>query len=138
MNDFHCPITGSLSAALWAAAEPLLAPALAVAGTHNTADVAAAIRAGSMQLWLVDGLATVTEIVVFPRMRVLNLCFVGGRVFDDAGNFRSSAAALLKAIENYARDLGCRRLYGGGRAGWGPALRRHGWVSLPEIYKDLP
>lgn len=139
MDDFlqHQPLTGCLPAALWAAAEPLLAPAAAVSMTHDTADIADAINEGLMQLWLSPGLAVVTEIALFPKMRVLNICFVGGTVFDAVGGFASDAAGMLAAIESYARGLGCRRLYGGGRAGWGPALRRHGWLAMPEIYKDL-
>jgi len=129
---------------LWAAAAVLLAPALAVSGTHEPDDVAAAVAVGDMQLWLADGLAIVTEIAVYPQLKALNFCFVGGEALrrqqkaSDADTPLSPAGeTLLSAVSSFARRHGCRRLNGGGRAGWGRALEFDGWKKTTEYYKDF-
>ncbi len=46
-------------------------------GTHDFIDVAEGIYKGTMQLWPTPKGCIVTEIVVYPRKRMLNV-FLGG------------------------------------------------------------
>ena len=50
-------------------------------GTHNFEDVAKGILEGNMQLWPTPRGCIVTEIVVYPRKKVLNV-FLGGGELD--------------------------------------------------------
>ena len=49
-------------------------------GTHNWEDVVESIAKGTMQLWAAPRGCIVTEIVVYPRKKVLNIFFSRWRI----------------------------------------------------------
>jgi hypothetical protein len=88
-------------------------PALALCGgTHNEDDVLAGIYSGKFVLWVPDdqSAALVSEIITYPRLKVLN-CFLGG------GSLHG-LQSLEKRITVFAHQMGCTKLRIIGRDGW--------------------
>ena len=110
------------AAALWSRARPWLQDALAHAGgTHEIEDVLGAIGEGRLQLWLGERCAGVTEILTFPRKRMLNLFLAGGDLDE--------MKTLQAGLEAFARAHACDGMMFSGRltraarraSGWGRA-----------------
>ena len=95
-------------------------------GTHNFDDVAAGLTSGKMQLWPSPKGCIVTEIVVYPRKKVLNV-FLGGGELDQILDMHSDVIAWSKA-------QGCEALMMTGRFGWKKPLEKHGWKTLHCSY----
>jgi hypothetical protein len=70
-------------------------------------DIEDKIREGIFLLWASKNSAFVTEFVVFPQHTAMNLLFCGGDYKE--------LEAMLPHIEEYAKQCGVKRLYGGGR-----------------------
>ena len=79
-------------------------------GTHTFDDIVAGIFSQKMQLWGNKKSAVVTEIVVYPRAKVLNYFLAGGDL-DELKQMRPH-------IEEWATGLGCNRVTLSGRPGW--------------------
>lgn len=88
-------------------------------GTHTFEDIAAMVASGRVQFWPAERGCLVTEILVYPRCRVLNV-FLGGGELDQLTDMQSSVVAWAKA-------MGCARMSIQGRRGWVRALEKHGW-----------
>jgi hypothetical protein len=71
----------------------------------------------------------VTEFVIFPKHKVLNLLFCGGDY--------NELVEMLPSIEAFARAAECKRLYGGGRKGWSRKLKHLGFEEEHMIRKEL-
>ena len=100
----------------WARCAPWLEAALAEAdGSHSLEDVKAAVLAGEADFWPGKRAAMVTEIITFPRRRVLNFWLAGG----DLAELRDE---LRPRVEELARKHGCQAAHVAGRQGWARAL----------------
>ena len=95
-------------------------------GTHLFEDVEAGLLSGVMQLWPSPKGCIVTEIVVYPRKKVLNV-FLGGGELDQILDMHSDVIAWSKA-------QGCEALMMTGRFGWKKPLEKHGWKTLHCSY----
>ena len=95
-------------------------------GTHDFIDVAEGIYKGTMQLWPTPRGCIVTEIVVYPRKKVLNV-FLGGGELDQILEMHEDVIAWAKA-------QGCSALTMTGRFGWKKPLKAHGWEPLHASY----
>ena len=116
---------------------PMLEPAVARSDGHWAIwDVAAALASGSMHLWLaLDGdepvAACTTAVVTYPRARVLQIVFMGGRHLD-------RMLELLPFFEDHARVMQCAQVEEWGRPGWQGVLKAAGWrVGKIVMTKDL-
>ena len=105
--------------ALMALKKPLL-KALARAGhTHSVQDVADMIARDAVQFFGNERGACITEVINYPRRRVLNCWLTFGEL--------EACLALQPAMEAYARECGCNALVATGREGWLPALEKQNW-----------
>jgi hypothetical protein len=95
-------------------------------GTHNFNDVAEALASGKMQLWPAPKGCIVTEIVVYPRKKVLNV-FLGAGELDQLMDMHKDVIAWSKA-------QGCVAVTITGRHGWKKPLTKHGWKPLHASY----
>jgi len=95
-------------------------------GTHNFDDVAEALASGKMQLWPAPKGCIVTEIVVYPRKKVLNV-FLGAGELDQLMDMHKDVIAWSKA-------QGCVAVTITGRYGWKKPLTKHGWKPLHASY----
>jgi len=87
------------------------------------------ISRGLFHLWAGKRSALVTEFVIFPNHKVLNLLFCGGDY--------NELVEMLPSIEAFARAAECKRLYGGGRKGWSRKLKHLGFEEEHMIRKEL-
>ena len=101
----------------WAEVEPHLRRATDRTGCYEPIDLLAAAIAGRMGIWVAerDGAidaAIVTEIRQYPRRRVLEVPFIGGR------NLRGWVKPLLDVLDAHGRAAGCSHIAGSDRKGW--------------------
>lgn len=91
-------------------------------GTHSLSDVIEGITSGKMQLWPSPKGCIVTEIVVYPRKKMLNV-FLGGGELDQLLDMHKDVIAWSKA-------QGCEAITITGRFGWKKPLKAHGWKPM--------
>jgi hypothetical protein len=96
-------------------------------GTHLFDDIADGIRKGVMQLWPTPRGCIVTEIVVFPRKKVVNIFLVGGEL--------DQIVDMHESVIQWAKSQGCSALTGHGRAGWERPLKKYGWNVTHVSYE---
>ena len=107
---------------------PWIEAALEKSGGLNTWDqVVAGIQSGMMQLWPAQRGCIVTEIVVYPRKKVLNV-FLGGGELDQLLDMHND-------VTDWAKSYGCEALTITGRFGWKKPLKAHGWEPLHASYQ---
>ena len=111
--------------------KPWLEAALELSGgTHTLDDVVQAIIKGEMQFWPAPKGCAVTEIVNYPRKKVLHIFLAGGEMeqiidMDDS------------AVE-FAKMNGCTGMSIAGRKGWKRVLKDKGYVeTFTVLGKDI-
>ena len=95
-------------------------------GTHSFEDIALGIKEARMQLWPSPRGCIVTEIVVYPRKKVLNLFLAGGEL-DQLLDMNSDMNA-------WAKQQGCTGGTLTGRIGWKKILEPMGWKLIHSYY----
>ena len=88
-------------------------------GTHDFSDIVEGLHKGVLQLWPTPKGCLVTEIICFPKKRVLNV-FLGGGELEQILDMHES-------VIDWAKAQGCCALTMSGRAGWVKPLKEHGW-----------
>jgi len=111
--------------------KPWLEAALELSGgTHTLDDVVQAIIKGEMQFWPAPKGCAVTEIVNYPRKKVLHIFLAGGEMeqiidMDDS------------AVE-FAKMNGCTGMSIAGRRGWKRVLKDKGYEeTFTVLGKDI-
>jgi hypothetical protein len=79
-----------------------------------------------MQLWPTPRGCIVSEIVVYPKVKQLNI-FLGGGELDQIMDMHTD-------VITWAKAQGCSALTMTGRAGWKKPLSEHGWDQLHSSY----
>lgn len=79
------------------------------------------ILGGRAQLWCGDGCAGVTEVAPDSRLHILL-----------AGGAMPGLLAMLPSVEAFARAMGCRAVYLGGRRGWRRVFAKFGYAQQGE------
>lgn len=97
--------------------------------SYTLQDIEDKIREGIFHIWPGEKSVMITEFVIFPQVRALNLLFCGGDF--------SELEKMLPYIEEFAKKAGCKRLYGGGRKGWHRKIKHLGFVPEYLIRKEL-
>ena len=90
--------------------------------THTFEDVARMICEGKLQIWPGPKGCAVTEVIEYPRKKVLH-CFLAGGELDQILDMIDSA------IE-WGKTQGCESLTLSGRMGWGRVLDKHGFKPV--------
>jgi len=88
-------------------------------------DIAEAVEKGTMQSFVNNDSMIVTEVVEFPRGKVLNCVLLVG-VMEDC-------MAMLDGIADFAREHGCMSMRAQGRKGWVRILPNYGWKQKPVV-----
>jgi len=95
-------------------------------GTHTVDDVAREIIAGKLQLWPGRQSAIVTEIEVYPRMKVIHFFLAGGDLAE--------LQEMTPKIEAWGKAHGCSRASLAGRRGWERSfLTREGYRPMWHV-----
>lgn len=113
-----------------AAHRPELEAALAYGdGTHTYDDVRAMIERGDAQFWPGPASCIVTEVIGFPRRKILNLFLAGGKIDE--------LHAMLPLVLAWGTAQGCDGARLAGRRGWGRTFLRHeGWAEAAVVYSS--
>jgi len=113
----------------WHEIEPLLAKATVRTGCYEPIDLLLLAGAGRAGIWLCThqghlDAALCTQIVAYPRKRVLEVMFGGG------GNLWRWRRQLVETIDRHAREHGCSHVATCGRPAW---LRAWGAKATGDI-----
>jgi hypothetical protein len=95
-------------------------------GTHEFEDIVLGIAEGRMQLWAAPRGCIVTEIVIYPRKKLLNLFLAGGKL-DQLIDMNDDITAWAKSHDCVGGTIT-------GRLGWKKALAPLGWKLLSAQY----
>lgn len=99
--------------AAWARWSPELAKALL--DTHTLGDVLGLLKSGDAQLWTDREAAVVTEIVIYPRKKVLRAWLASGKY--------EGIRRIEDRVIPWAKDYGCQEIQIVGRLGWRRRLK---------------
>lgn len=83
-------------------------------GTHEFVDVVDGVLTGKMQLWPGERGCLVTEIVSYPRKKVLHIFLAGGKL--------DQLLDMYDAVSAFGQMNGCDRMTLAGRPGWRKVL----------------
>jgi hypothetical protein len=113
-------------------ARQYLEPALSYAGgTHLWEDIVQGVAEQRYQFWPGNRSAIVTEIIEYPRRRVLHYFLAGGTI--------PALQAMLPNIDDFGRRHGCTSATLCGRLGWTRSfLMQEGWKpTVVTMMKEL-
>jgi uncharacterized protein (DUF2126 family) len=120
---------------VWSEVKPLLEEAIkrSADGKYEADDIYTAVKARDMQLWVAfddKGLCAIeiTQIVKYPRKKVLMLFFTAGR---QAENWLH----LIDELGLFAKEHGCTAIEGYGRPGWEKLSAPLGFKKIHTIFK---
>ena len=95
-------------------------------GTHDIIDIYEGLYTGSMQLWPNKKSCLVTEIITYPKKKVLNVFLGGGDLTE--------ILEMHESVITWAQGQGCSALSMTGRFGWKKPLSKYGWKPLHSSY----
>jgi hypothetical protein len=85
---------------------------------------------GDMQLWIGEGYAGVTEVVNYPRSRVVLVHLVGGKLEALLGDYDD--------LERFAEMVGATGIEIVGRRGWTKVLQDRGYTEAAvHLFKEV-
>lgn len=87
--------------------------------THDFEDVYEAVSSGYMQFWPADDACAVTEIITYPKKKVLHIFLAGGN--------KNTIIAMNASAAAFGEFQGCDAMSICGRAGWARELKGYGW-----------
>lgn len=100
-------------------------------GTHDFADIVGGVVEGRMQLWAGDKACAITEIIVYPKKKVLHTFLAGGDK-EQIRDMQDSAMA-------WGKQQGCTAMSIAGRRGWLRELRPDGWKEqFTTLQRAIP
>jgi hypothetical protein len=84
-----------------------------------------------VQWWGDERAAIATEVLTYPRRRILN-------VFMAAGELRG-IVALQKEVSDFAQSMGCSHMVAHGRPAWGLVGKPLGWLPHSiQFVREVP
>ena len=87
-----------------------LNPALKIDGNHDINDIWNLYQKHAVDLWHTQNATVITEVIKFPKRKVLNIWLAGGEM-DGCKN-------LHKEITKFAKKINCKTITITGRPGW--------------------
>jgi hypothetical protein len=94
-------------------------------GFWTAADILDNLDKGTMQSFAKGSTWVITQVLEFPRKKVLDITFVYGNLQE--------ARELESEVEEFARSVGAEMLKATGRKGW-MAEMHDGWEVLNTVY----
>lgn len=96
-------------------------------GAYDVEDIFRRIDDGALQSWQSGQSVVVTEVLGYPRKRIVNVLIAAGNIDE--------IMELQERVSQWARELGCSKIVMSGRKGWSKVLPRHGWTNGRCIYE---
>ena len=100
--DIHPEVTQEPWEIEWDRCKPYIAKAIKYQDSYTIDDVEDKIRHGIFHLWPGKKSAYITEFVIFPQVKAMNLLFCGGDYTE--------LEEMLPSIEEFAKKAGIKRL----------------------------
>lgn len=94
-------------------------------GTHTAEDVLEQISTGELQLWPGKDSVVITQIITFPRKKVLHIFLAGGN--------QKELKEMDPYVVQWAKDQGCTALTFTGRLGWARSEMRDIGFELTHV-----
>ena len=94
-------------------------------GTHTYEDVFDSILSGRMQLWPAERGCAVTEIVVYPKKKVLHVFLAGGEM--------DQIIDMIDSAVEWSKGQGCTSMTIAGRHGWARVLGKYGYKPVMTV-----
>lgn len=91
-------------------------------GTHTFDDVVAMVASGKAQIWPAPRGVAITEIIEYPRKRVLHVFLAAGEL--------DQLVDMIDSAEQWGRTQRCTSLTMSGRFGWQRVLDKHGFKPV--------
>jgi len=92
--------------------------------THDFEHIVQGVLNGQMQFWHNNTCCVVTEVIDYPKKRVLHLFLAGG----DLNGIRDLEQNAL----TWAKSINCTDFTLSGRKGWLRELKKDGWEDLNQ------
>ena len=97
-------------------------------GSHSFEDICELVVKGGLQFWPGPNSVIITEIIEYPKFRVLNFFLAGGNL--------SELEVMYPAVEAWGQAQGCSRAVFTGRKGWERTfLARKDWLPTLVVYE---
>lgn len=90
--------------------------------THSFEDVVDRVATGRAQLWPAPRGVAITEIISYPRKKVLHVWLASGDM--------DQLLDMIDSAQQWGRTQGCTSLTVSGRLGWQRVLNRHGFKPV--------
>lgn len=114
----------------WHWIAPLVAKSCERGGDkYLSGDVLKAIENRDWQLWVAPGAFAITEIINYPRKRILRLEIGGGK------NYKQHFEEFLSIAEAWGKSNGCHGAEVVTREGYSPAFKACGWRKT-QVYME--
>lgn len=91
-------------------------------GTHNFDNIVEGVLTGHMQFWPGEESCAITEIIVFPKKKVLHVFLAGGSMDE--------IIAMNESAKIWGKAQGCVNMTIAGRKGWEKVLKSHGYKPV--------
>lgn len=90
--------------------------------TYTIDDLMEAVSLGHMQAWPSRDSLLITELVCYPRKKMLRVVIAAGEIRE--------ILSMIPIVESWAKREGCSGVLFTGRPGWKRILAGHGYRSL--------
>lgn len=94
-------------------------------GTHTFDDVKQGILESRFQLWPADRGCAVTEIVIYPKKKVLHVFLAGGEM--------DQIVDMIDSAVEWGKAQGCVSMTIAGRHGWKRVLGEYGYKPVMTV-----
>ena len=100
-------------------------------GAYDIETIFEGLMDGSLELWPSENAGAVTQIVEYPRKKILHIFLAGGDIEE--------LKVLYTHVELYARQIGCQAITLTGRPGWAKSFLTEIDFKVKEVqmYKEL-
>jgi hypothetical protein len=99
-------------------------------GTHVWDDIVSGIYSGKMQFWPAQNACAITEIITYPRNKVLHIFLAGGEM--------EQIVDMDESATEFAKAQGCCAITIAGRKGWKKILEEKGYTErFTTLAKEL-
>lgn len=99
-------------------------------GTHDFDDIVRMVKIGNLQFWPASDACAITEIIEYPKKKVLHIFLAGGNM--------ETIVDMNESAEYFAKLNGCTGMSIAGRKGWSKVLGKKGYKeAFTALGKDI-
>ena len=99
-------------------------------GTHDFDDIVRMVKANILQFWPAADACAITEIIEYPKKKVLHIFLAGGNM--------DTIVDMNESAEYFAKLNGCTGMSIAGRKGWSKVLSKKGYKeAFTTLGKDI-